>query len=93
MSLHTVALSTFEMYSVFVPLIFMPLLLHFRVRCMIFHSRHFYVEKIKFSMLYVALQTKRTQMLNRVEHGPHSFLGSDRLNLDNESTTSTNKVL
>ena len=60
---------------------------------MIFHSHHFYVEKIKFSMLYVALQTKRTQMLNRVEHDPHSFLGYDRLNLDNESTTSTNKVL
>lgn len=36
-------------------------------------------------------QTKCTQMLNRVEHGPHSFLGSDRLNLDNESTASTNK--
>jgi hypothetical protein len=38
-------------------------------------------------------QTKCTQMLNGVEHGPHSFLGSDRLNLDNESTASTNKVL
>lgn len=36
-------------------------------------------------------QMKCTQMLNRVEHRPHSFLGSDRLNLDNESTTSTNK--
>lgn len=36
-------------------------------------------------------QTKCTQMLNIEEQGPRSFLGSDRLNLDNESTTSTNK--
>lgn len=36
-------------------------------------------------------QAKCTQMLNKVEHDPHSILYSDRLNLDNESTTSTNK--
>lgn len=36
-------------------------------------------------------QTKCTQMLNRVEHDPHLILDPDRLNLDNESITSTNK--